>query len=103
MNGIGCNISVITKIEFLGYKGHTPQSFNEAERFLNEAKVYSLSEKIVDKVIETRRKHSIKIADAVIASTSIINNFTLLTRNVKDFKELEIEIFNPFSDSQRKD
>ena len=91
------NISVITKIEFLGYRGHTSESFKAAKSFLDEARIYYLEEKVVDSVIEIRKENSINMADAIIASTAIVNNFTLVTRNVDDFKDLGIEILNPFS------
>ena len=94
------NISVIAKIEFLGYRGHTSESFKAARSFLDRARVYYLEEKVVDKVIEIRRESSINMADAVIASTAIINDFTLVTRNVDDFKGLGVEIFNPFSEEK---
>lgn len=38
----------------------------------------------------------IKVADNIIASTAIVHNLILVTRNVKDFKVLDIEVFNPF-------
>jgi len=36
------------------------------------------------------------LADNVIASTAMVNNLTLVTRNIKDFKALDIPILNPF-------
>ncbi len=38
----------------------------------------------------------IPIMDALIASTVLSKNLTLLTRNEKDFKDLDIEMINPF-------
>lgn len=37
------------------------------------------------------------IMDAIIAATSISKNFTLITRNEKDFSNLDLEIVNPFN------
>jgi predicted nucleic acid-binding protein len=34
--------------------------------------------------------------DAMIASTSIIHGLTLVTRNEKDYKHMEIEVVNPW-------
>lgn len=34
--------------------------------------------------------------DAMIASTSIVHGLTLVTRNVKDFKHINIELINPW-------
>ena len=34
---------------------------------------------------------------AIIAATAISKNFTLITRNEKDFRNLDLEIVNPFN------
>lgn len=36
------------------------------------------------------------IMDSLIAATCIQNKYTLITRNEKDFKNLEMDIINPF-------
>jgi predicted nucleic acid-binding protein len=36
------------------------------------------------------------IEDAMIATTAAIHNLTVVTRNVKDFRELGASTFNPF-------
>ena len=44
-----------------------------------------------------KRRVKIKLTDAVIAATALVNNFKLVTRNVDDYKAVkELEIFNPF-------
>ena len=37
-------------------------------------------------------------ADSLIAATAYIHSKVLVTRNVKDFTESNIDIFNPFDD-----
>lgn len=37
------------------------------------------------------------IADAMIAATATLHSLTVVTRNVKDFKEFRVEILNPFA------
>lgn len=34
--------------------------------------------------------------DAMIAATAIVHNLIVVTRNVRDFKCFEVELFNPF-------
>lgn len=47
-------------------------------------------------VITIRRKHKIKLSDAIIAATDLINKSTLVTRNTIYFKVIEeIHIYNP--------
>ena len=36
---------------------------------------------------------------ALTAATTICRNLTLVTRNVRDFAELNVPLLNPFSDS----
>ena len=56
-----------------------------------------LGNEVIEKAIEIRSKIKIKTPDAIIASTSILNNLTLITRNVNDFKNITgIKVLNPF-------
>jgi predicted nucleic acid-binding protein len=34
--------------------------------------------------------------DALIAATARVHRMIVATRNIKDFKEFDVEIFNPF-------
>jgi predicted nucleic acid-binding protein len=36
------------------------------------------------------------LEDALIAATALIRGFTVVTRNVADFKDLEVALLNPF-------
>ncbi len=91
------NISVITKMEFLGFKQHTEESFKKAKKLIEYAEVVELEEEIVDAVITLKRKKNIKLPDAIIAATAMLNHWTLVTRNEKDFTNIDIEIYNPFT------
>ena len=90
------NISIVTKVEFLGWKNHTESGFKKAVKFIKHSNVIYNDKQIADKAIEIRRKRSIKLADALIAATALDGNYTLITRNVDDFKNLKIKIYNPF-------
>ena len=91
------NISIITKIEFLGWSFYDDKTFEQAKEFIEFANVISLDNKISEFAIDLRRKYKLKLGDAVIAATSLFHNLTLVTRNEKDFKKVkEIKIYNPF-------
>lgn len=81
------NLSVITKIEVLGYKT-TPPVFKLLTDFFNDSTVVGISDDIVEQTIEIRRNHKIKTPDAIIAATAIVSNYALITRNVKDFTKI---------------
>ena len=56
----------------------------------------SITDEIVQNVIDIRKEKSIKLPDAIIAATAMQCSAILVTRNTKDFKTLALEIFNPF-------
>ncbi len=91
------NISVVTKMEFLGFKGHTDKSFEQSKSFMNHASVYPVDNHIVETVIDLKRNYSIKLPDAIIAATAMYYNLILVTRNDSDFKNLNLTLYNPFS------
>ena len=93
---ISFNISVITKIEFLGWHRHTKEGFEKARKFIDFATIISLTDEIANLSIDIRRKYNLKLPDAVIAATALINDLILVTRNEKDFEGVEVEIYNPF-------
>ena len=98
------NVSIITKIEFLGWKGHTPEGFEKSKEFISFARVMPLTDEIADVAIELRRKVSIKLPDAVIAATALQHDLTLVTRNVKDFEKVKgLRIYNPFEKVDKMD
>ena len=93
---ISFNISVITKIEFLGWHRHTKEGFEKARKFIDFATIISLTDEIANLSIDIRRKYNLKLPDAVIAATALTNDLILVTRNEKDFDGVEAEIYNPF-------
>ena len=90
-------ISVITRIEFLGWKKHTEKGYEKAKEFIGFSKVIYLTKKIADRAIDIRREYRIKLPEAVIAATASSKNLTPVTRNDDDFRDIQyLEIYNPF-------
>jgi len=90
-------ISVINKIEFLGWKEATPAEHRQSLDFLSNAQVLALDDPVIEKTIELKREMKIKLPDAVIAATCLANDLCLLTRNVKDFTGIQnLTVSNPF-------
>jgi len=79
------NISAINKMELLGFK-HVEQNLIA---FVDFSEVYHIDDEIIDKTIELRKKYKIKLPDAIIAATAIVNNFILISHNIKDFQKIE--------------
>ena len=86
-------LSVITKIEALGF----PTSNRLLTDFFDTAIILNLNNKVVNQTINIRKSHKIKLGDAIIAATAMVNSLTLVTRNVDDFRRIEnLEILNPW-------
>jgi len=90
-------ISVITRIELLGWYNATPSQLSKLQPFMDNAQIYSLNEEVVLQTINLRQQHKIKLPDAIIAATAILYSHTLLTRNTDDFKNISgLTIQNPW-------
>ena len=86
------NISVINKIEILGHNSVGKQ----IEDFINLSKILPLNDDIINITIDLRKSKKSKLPDATIDATAIVNDFILLTRNVKDFQQIsELRVINP--------
>ena len=94
------NISIISKIEFLGFKGYIEKDeFEKAKEFISNAQVIQLSDNMTDMIISIKQKHNTKLGDAIIGTTALMDDLILVTRNQKDFDKIEgIQILNPFGD-----
>lgn len=90
-------ISVITRIEVLGWKSHTPDSLKNAQDLLACLDECPLNEKVVEKCITLRQTLSIKLPDAIIAATALHLGIPLMTKNSEDFKHVpDLNVVNPF-------
>lgn len=88
------NISVITKIELLSVGKE--DEIKNAERLLRNSNLFSLVDNIVDETIEIRKKHRLKLPDAIIAATALVNNCALVTHNIKDFEKVRnLKVVDP--------
>jgi len=89
-------ISIITCMEILGYAF---ESLNE-EKYIRELLgifgVIYIDQEIADTTINIRKKSKIKLPDAIIAATAISEGLDLVTRNVEDFKNIDVKLINPF-------
>ena len=87
------NLSAINKIELLGF------SIVEQEiiDLVSFAVIYHIDDDIIDKTIELRKKYKIKLPDAIIAATAIVNDFALISQNFRDFQRIsELNFINSY-------
>jgi predicted nucleic acid-binding protein len=90
-------ISVITRLELLSWPNASEIQIQILEDFIDSSAIYNLDEDVILKTIEIRKKLKIKLPDSIIAANALVNDLTLLSRNVNDFKKIgNLEIINPY-------
>jgi predicted nucleic acid-binding protein len=91
------NVSVITKIEVLGFNAPA-EHYQLLTDFMNDATIIELTNKVVDTTIEIRKNYKTKLPDAVIAATALVYDLIIISRNVSDFKNIQnLKVINPHS------
>jgi len=91
------NISVISQIEVLRFND-TPENEAILKNFIDASVIYPLSNNVVKRTIELCKQKKFKLPDAIIAATALTDDFTLVTRNIDDFKKIpNLELFDPFT------
>jgi len=76
-------ISVITYMEVLGYDFDSKKEKEFIKEMLSYLDILYIDEQIANKVIQLKIKNKIKLPDAIICATSIINNATLITNDIR--------------------
>ena len=95
--GQGQQLSVISKLELLGYQFESPINEEATKKFVSESFIYQISPEIENETIKLRKTLKLKLPDAIIAATAIVNNFTLISANIKDFKKIsQLKLLTPF-------
>jgi predicted nucleic acid-binding protein len=90
-------ISIITKIETLGFNFTVLAEQENMEYFVNNSTIMEMSNDVVNKTIVLRKRHKIKLPDAIIAATAIVYDFSLITGD-KYFKNItELNTIDPNS------
>ena len=81
-------ISVITEMEVLGSETINSERFIAKQAIINYCTVILLTNSIKLETIRIRQHYKIKLPDAIIAATAIVEGFTLVTAD-KGFKKIE--------------
>jgi len=88
-------ISSITYLEVLVFP-YDEEEDKKVRDFLELFKIYDVDRNLLDIAIKTYRTKKVKMADNLIGSTAKLYNLTLVTRNVDDFKNMELDILNMY-------
>jgi hypothetical protein len=76
-------VSIITHMEVLGYDFESNEEKKFIEELLSYLHIIYIDEAIAKKVIKIRRKNKIKLPDAIICATALINKATLMTNDTR--------------------
>ena len=91
-------ISVITKMETLGFNFPSEQEQKAVEAFINGSTLFDINDDIVAQTIALRKNYKTKLPDAIIAATARVYELTLITHNTSDFKNItNLKIIDPHS------
>jgi len=66
-------------MEILSYHGLSKEDEAEIKEFLADTQIIMLEPRIEAKAVAMRREHRLKLPDAVIVSTALVNNCVLVT------------------------
>ena len=86
-------ISTITYLEILVFS-YNEEEDRQVRDFLELFTIYEVDREIINIAIKTYRTKKVKMADNLIGSTAKLHNLILVTRNVDDFKNMELNILN---------
>jgi hypothetical protein len=87
-------ISIMSWMEVL--VGAAPDKEAGTRAFLERFEVVHLDQRIADDAIALRRKHRMKLPDAIIWATARMQGLMLVTRNTKDFPRNDPGVRMPY-------
>ncbi|MBS7350696.1 MAG: type II toxin-antitoxin system VapC family toxin, partial [Comamonas sp.] len=86
-----CAYSAITRMELLGFPGLQPAEEQLIEGRLRYLTYLPLSTQIEDETIRLRRRHTIKLPDAIIVASALVHGVVVLSHDQKLLTILERE------------
>lgn len=90
-------ISFITELELLGFSKITKKEETLIKKLIEDSRLIPLSNDIKDAFIHIRRHYRLKLADSIIAASSMISNIPLITadKQFNTVEELDVLIYEP--------
>ena len=91
------SMSVVTELELLCWPVQRARDRQLIQGFIAGTRVIGLEEEIKLLAVKIRKKHKLKLPDAIIAATAQSYGLTLVSRNTKDFLKVKpLSLLNPF-------
>lgn len=80
--------SVISEIELLSFSGLSESDEKNIVDFLSECYPLEIDKKVRQLAIEIRKRHGLKVPDAIIAASAYVHNYQLVTAD-SDFLKVD--------------
>ena len=88
-------VSEISKLEVLGYYKFDSIAKKTLTDLFDTIQIIPIDSNIINKAVQVRQNQKMSIGDSIIAATAVLNKFEVITRNVNDFKALNLVVNNP--------
>ncbi|WP_420149715.1 type II toxin-antitoxin system VapC family toxin [Spirosoma sp.] len=82
-------VSLISKLEVLGYHRLQPDHKADLEKWLDVSFIFPITDDIITEAIRLRQLRKRSLADSIIAATGLLYNQPILTNNSIDFSDIE--------------
>jgi predicted nucleic acid-binding protein len=82
-------VSVVTELELLSHPGLTEEDIAEIAQVLMSMVVFPLESRLAQLAGTLRRQYRLKTPDSIVAATALLTRTTLVTRNIRDFQDIE--------------
>lgn len=92
-----CSISMVNRLEVLGYADITDDDERALIGLLLKLQKFSVSLEIENKVIELRKRHKIKLPDAIVLATALTYELELLSLDTGLINKYQKEILSHMS------
>ena len=90
-------VSAVSYVEVLGYDQLDDEERQYLEAFFRLARVFPLSQAVLDQAVALRQQRKMSLGDALVAGTALAHGLTMVTRNVEDFHWIQgLPLLNPF-------
>ena len=93
------SISRLTFTEVLSFD-FTENEKNSVMALLRQFNILDTTDAIAMKALENRKAKQIKLVDNIIASTAQVYELALVTRNTKDFNNIDLQILDIFEENK---
>ena len=89
-------ISLVTYMEILSYNFHSKKEEQFIRKLISLFKIINISKIIAEKVIVLKKSRKIKLPDAIIVATALVENSILYTndKQLHGIENLNIRYFN---------